>query len=149
VEAHLPVDAILPGMEKTEEEHRRDICVAGRWLFDRGFTPATDGNVSVRLDSHRILASPTGMRKGVMVPGDMVIADLEGRKISGTGGVSSEIGMHALIYRMRPDVQAVCHARPRALVRANRHAGFGARGAVRYPRHARTGCNDRAVRARA
>jgi L-fuculose-phosphate aldolase len=112
MEAHLPVDAILPGMEKTEEEHRRDICVAGRWLFDRGFTPATDGNVSVRLDSHRILASPTGMRKGVMVPGDMVIADLEGRKISGTGGVSSEIGMHALIYRMRPDVQAVCHAHP-------------------------------------
>lgn len=108
----MGADFILPGMQKTEEEHRRDICVAGRWIFERGYAPATDGNISVRLDAERVLASPTGVRKGAMAPDDMVIADLEGRKLSGQGGVSSEIGMHVLIYRMRPDVHAVCHAHP-------------------------------------
>src|ERR1700722_8023676 len=110
MEANLPADVILPGMRKTEEEHRRDICIAGRWLFDRGFAPATDGNISVRLDTQRILASPTGVRKGALTPEDMIVADLDGRKISGQGSISSEIGMHVLIYRMRRDVQAVCHA---------------------------------------
>src|ERR1700686_2984741 len=99
-------------MEKTEQEHRRDICVAGHWLFERGFAPATDGNISVRLDAERILATPTGVRKGAMAPENMVIADLQGRKLSGQGGISSEIGMHLLIYCMRPDVHAVCHAHP-------------------------------------
>jgi L-fuculose-phosphate aldolase len=108
----LSADGILPGMQKTEQEHRRDICIAGRWLFDRGYAPATDGNISVRLDAQRILASPTGVRKGAMAPEDMVVVDPEGRKLSGNGGVSSEIGMHLLIYRRRADVQAVCHAHP-------------------------------------
>jgi len=108
----LSADVILAGMQKTEEEHRRDICVAGRWIFERGYAPATDGNISVRLDAQRILASPTGVRKGAMSPEQMVIVDLDGRKISGTVEVSSEIGVHVLIYRMRPDVHAVCHAHP-------------------------------------
>jgi L-fuculose-phosphate aldolase len=99
-------------MQKTEEEHRLDICIAGRWIFERGYAPATDGNISVRLDAQRILASPTGVRKGSMTPADMVIVDLDGRTLSGQGSVSSEIGMHALVYRMRADVQAVCHAHP-------------------------------------
>lgn len=108
----MAADEILAGMEKTEQEHRRDICVAGHWLFERGFAPATDGNISVRLDAERILATPTGVRKGAMAPENMVIADLQGRKLSGQGGISSEIGMHLLIYCMRPDVHAVCHAHP-------------------------------------
>ena len=108
----MVADVILPGMQKTEEQHRNDICVAGRWIFERGYAPATDGNISVRLDAGRILASPTGVRKGAMSPGQMVIADLNGRKISGEGEVSSEIGIHVQVYRMRPDVHAVCHAHP-------------------------------------
>ena len=108
----MSADLVLPGMKKTEEEHRREICVVGRWLFERGFVPATDGNISVRLDSHRILVSPTGARKGEMDPDDMVITDSEGLKISGRLGISSEIGMHLQIYAMRPDVQAICHAHP-------------------------------------
>ena len=68
----MVADVILPGMQKTEEQHRNDICVAGRWIFERGYAPATDGNISVRLDAERILASPTGVRKGAMYPDEMV-----------------------------------------------------------------------------
>jgi L-fuculose-phosphate aldolase len=52
------------------------------------------------------------MNKGMLVPEDLVVTDLEGHQISGTLKVSSEVGMHLLFYRMRPDVNAVCHAHP-------------------------------------
>src|SRR2546427_163390 len=42
----------------------------------------------------------------------MVIVNMEGRLLSGQRNVSSEIGMHLLIYRLRPDVNGVVHAHP-------------------------------------
>jgi len=99
-------------MAKTEEEHRRDICAVGRWIQERGYVASTDGNISLRLDAQRILASPTCVNKGMMSPEDVVITDLDGRKLSGERKPSSELAMHLLIYRLRPDVHAVCHAHP-------------------------------------
>jgi L-fuculose-phosphate aldolase len=105
-------DSISPGAVKSEQEHRRDICTAGRWIHNRAFVAATDGNISVRLDSCRILTSPTGMSKGLMSPEDLVITDLQGKKLAGNREPSSELSMHLLAYASRPDVNAVCHAHP-------------------------------------
>jgi L-fuculose-phosphate aldolase len=105
-------DSISHGAVKAEEEHRRDLCVVGRWIHDRGFVASTDGNMSVRLGADRILTTPTRMSKGMMTPDDMVVTDLTGRCVSGSRKPSSEIGMHLLIYRLRPEVNAVCHAHP-------------------------------------
>ncbi len=112
VEDNLHPDSISPGALKTEEEHRRDICAVGRWIHERGYVASTDGNISLRLDPRRILTSPTGVSKGMMCADDLVIADLEGRKLSGRRNPSSELAMHLLIYRRRPDINAVCHAHP-------------------------------------
>ncbi len=84
----------------------------GRALYRLGFTPGTSGNLSVRLDAHRLLATPTGMSKSMLRPADMVIVDIEGRLLSGTRRVTSEIDMHLAIYRHRSDVEAVVHAHP-------------------------------------
>jgi L-fuculose-phosphate aldolase len=111
-EAHLHLDSISPGALKTEDEHRRDICVAGRWIHDRSYVASTDGNISLRLDPRRILTSPTGISKGMMTPDDLVVTDLDGRKLSGRRNPSSELGMHLLIYKRRPEINAVCHAHP-------------------------------------
>ena len=81
-------------------------------LHQRGFVAATDGNLSVRLNRDRILVTPTAMSKGMMRPSDMVIVDMEGRRVAGRRNVSSEIGMHLLIYRLRPDVNGIVHAHP-------------------------------------
>jgi len=81
-------------------------------LHERGFVAAMDGNLSVRLKYNRILVTPTCVSKGSMRPADMVIVDMEGQRVSGRRNVTSEIGMHLLVYRMRPDVQAICHAHP-------------------------------------
>jgi len=81
-------------------------------LHQCGYVAAMDGNLSVRLDEERILATPTAMSKGALRPSDMVIVDMDGRLISGRHHVSSEIAMHLLIYRLRPDVHGIVHAHP-------------------------------------
>ncbi|HXW62198.1 MAG TPA: class II aldolase/adducin family protein [Candidatus Acidoferrales bacterium] len=105
-------NSISHGAVKSEAEHRGDICVVGRWIHDRGFVASTDGNISVRLGPDRILMSPTCMCKGMMTPDDLVIIDFEGRRVGGTRKPSSELAMHLLIYRLRPDINAICHAHP-------------------------------------
>jgi L-fuculose-phosphate aldolase len=108
----MVAESISPGALKSEDEHRRDICTVGRWFLERGYVAATDGNISLRLDPRRILTSPTGVSKGMMTPDDLVVTDLEGKKVSGRRNPSSELPMHLLIYRRRPDVNSVCHAHP-------------------------------------
>lgn len=96
----------------TERKYREEIVRYGRALHERCFVAAMDGNLSVRLQDDRFLVTPTGISKGAMRPGDMVIVNLDGKRISGRRHVTSEIGMHLLIYRMRPDVSAIVHAHP-------------------------------------
>ena len=52
------------------------------------------------------------MCKGMMKPSDLVIVDMDGRRVSGRRDVSSEIAMHLLIYKLRPDVRGIVHAHP-------------------------------------
>ncbi len=91
---------------------RSEIVRIGRLLHDKGFIAATDGNISVRLNEFSVLATPTRMSKGMLTEDDLVVVDIRGRKLSGTREVSSEIAMHLMIYRSRPDVAAVVHAHP-------------------------------------
>jgi L-fuculose-phosphate aldolase len=81
-------------------------------MYERGYIVACEGNLSVRLDEQRVLTTPTCMNKGMLSPNDLVIIDLEGRHVAGDRKASSELAMHLLFYRMRPDVQAICHAHP-------------------------------------
>jgi L-fuculose-phosphate aldolase len=97
---------------KSERQHREEICRYGKMLHERGFVAATDGNLSVRLGDGNILVTPTGMCKGMMEADDMVVVNLDGQPVSGRRGVTSEIGMHLLIYRLRPDIHGVVHAHP-------------------------------------
>ena len=105
-------ESISHGAVKSEAQHRRDICAVGRWIHDRGYVASTDGNISVRLGPDRILLTPTSMSKTMMNPEDLVIVDFDGKRVSGLRKPSTELGMHILIYRLRPDVNAVCHAHP-------------------------------------
>jgi L-fuculose-phosphate aldolase len=52
------------------------------------------------------------MSKGMLRPEDLLLVDLDGRKLAGTREVSTELRMHLLIYRLRGDVNAVVHAHP-------------------------------------
>jgi L-fuculose-phosphate aldolase len=95
-----------------ETDARREMARLGRRLYRLGYVPGTSGNLSVRLDAERLLATPTGVSKASLRACDMVIVDLDGRHISGTRMVTSEIDMHLAIYRRRADVEAIVHAHP-------------------------------------
>ena len=96
----------------SEMDLRRQLARFSRWVHRLGYTPGTAGNLSIRLDEHLILATPTGCSKGLLHPVDMVVIDNDGHKLSGDRNVTSEIGMHLAVYRMRPDVQAIVHTHP-------------------------------------
>jgi L-fuculose-phosphate aldolase len=97
---------------RTEEQIRADIVECGRRLWTRGYVASNDGNITVRLDDARLVATPKGVSKGFMTPDMMVVTDLEGRKLAGERDASSELKMHLEVYRQRPDVRAVVHAHP-------------------------------------
>jgi len=106
----------------SDHSFRRHIVRIGKMLHERGYIAACDGNISIRLDDERVLVTPTAMSKGAMQCADLVIVDMAGRKLKGRREVTSEIGMHLLIYRRRPDVRAVVHAHPKTAT------GFAAAG---------------------
>jgi len=95
-----------------ERQHRDEIVRYGRRLHERFFVAATDGNLSVRLDDGNVLCSPTCVSKGMMEHDDLVVVDMAGHKVRGHRAPSSEIAMHLLIYRLRPEIHAVVHAHP-------------------------------------
>lgn len=96
----------------TEDQLRTDLVRFARGLSRLGFAPGTSGNLSVRLESQRLLITPTGVSKGLVRRADMVIVDLHGRLLAGTRNPTSEMGMHLAIYQRRNDVGAVIHAHP-------------------------------------
>jgi len=91
---------------------RREICEAGRRIYQSGYVAANDGNVSARIGEDRVLCTPTGVSKGFLTEDMLAICDLDGQQVSGRLKISSEIRMHLEIYRLRPDIQAVVHAHP-------------------------------------
>src|SRR5438105_1521667 len=94
-----------------EQTARRDLLRICHLLYERSYVVSSDGNVSVQLDDGRILATPTMTCKGRMTEDLIAVTDLEGRSLNNQKA-SSELAMHLLIYRERPDVKAVCHAHP-------------------------------------
>jgi L-fuculose-phosphate aldolase len=99
-------------MPKNERELRQDIVDIGRLVYQKGWVAANDGNITIRLDPDHILATPTGISKGMMHVDDLIIVDKCGTKIEGRKECTSEILMHCTIYDMRPDVHSVLHAHP-------------------------------------
>lgn len=94
-----------------EQTARREIVNIGRLLYERSYVVSSDGNVSVRLDDGRIVATPTMMCKGRMTEDSLAVTDSSGKPLTNRKP-SSELQMHLLIYEERPDVKAVCHAHP-------------------------------------
>jgi L-fuculose-phosphate aldolase len=97
---------------KSEREHRQDIVEVCRRMYGRGFVSGSDGNVSVRLGTNRVLSTPSGMNKGFIAPRDLIVTDMAGKKLQGDRRPTTELFMHIEAYVRREDVSAVIHAHP-------------------------------------
>lgn len=94
-----------------ESQARKLIVEVGKLLYERSYVVSSDGNVSIKLDDNTVLATPTMTCKGRMTEDSLALTDIEGKPLNDRRA-SSELAMHLLIYRERPDVKAVCHAHP-------------------------------------
>lgn len=104
------------GKRITEHELRREMVRIGRLIWEQGYVAATDGNLSARMGSDRVLVTPSGESKGFLSAEELVVIGLDGSPLSAYRGrgqrPSSEIQMHLEVYRQRSDVRAVIHAHP-------------------------------------
>jgi L-fuculose-phosphate aldolase len=82
------------------------------WMYQKGFIGGSEGNVIAFLGPDRLLITPRGVHKGFLQPEQLVVTDLEGRRLGGDFLPSTELPLHLLVYRERPDVRAVIHAHP-------------------------------------
>lgn len=92
-----------------EAEARSVLVEYCRKLYDKGYVPGIDGNVSVRVDSERVLVTPTGISKGIVTEEELALVSLSGEFISGKKP-SSETPMHLAAFRIKSDSDAVIHA---------------------------------------
>ena len=86
------------------------IVETARQLTMKGYLMATGGNLSVRTAGQSALAiTPSDYDYMKMLPEDICVLDFELKVLEGSLKPSVESAMHAAIYRVRPDVNAVIH----------------------------------------
>lgn len=93
---------------------RTEIVHVGQLMHARELVDGFSGNISARLDTQHILATPSGLAKGMLSPEQLIVIDLQGRVVEAAPGLrpTSELLMHLEAYRRRPDISAVVHAHP-------------------------------------
>ena len=87
---------------------REEICRYGRSLFERGLTPGSSGNISLRLDDGGWLVTPTNASLGFLDPARLSRLDATGRLLSGDKP-TKEIPLHSALYETRESARAIVH----------------------------------------
>lgn len=96
--------------------HPRDQLVAiMNRIYHNGMTTLSGGNLSIKDDNGDIWITPSGIDKGKLTARDMMCIKSDGT-VEGPHKPSSEFPFHRAIYRLRPDLNAIVHAHPPALV---------------------------------
>jgi len=95
-----------------ETQIRKLMIRIAHLCYERNLLVALDGNLSARLPSGDILCTKAGCHKGFLTEDDLVVINLQGKMLRGSGRPTSEMAMHLACYRARPDIKAVVHAHP-------------------------------------
>jgi ribulose-5-phosphate 4-epimerase/fuculose-1-phosphate aldolase len=95
------------------DQYKKEVLEASLWLSDHGYfgsSRGTGGNISARIKDADLLAvTPSSVKYHEITPDDICIVDFSGAVVEGTRAPSVEAGLHAAVYRERPDVYAVVH----------------------------------------
>ena len=101
------------------EIQKMEVLETARRIDEKGLVVGTSGNVSQRFkepDGRELVAiTPSGRHYDTMKVGDIVLVDMEGRRVEGELAPSIETMLHVGIYKARKRVCAVVHT----------HAVFG------------------------
>ncbi|MEJ2617010.1 MAG: class II aldolase/adducin family protein [Ignavibacteriaceae bacterium] len=84
-------------------------------IYNNKMTTLSGGNLSIKDHNGDIWITPAGIDKGKLIPDDIMCVKTNG-EIIGKHKPSSEFPFHISIYKKRPDIKAIVHAHPPALV---------------------------------
>lgn len=100
----------------TKWMHPRDqIILIINKIYRSGMTTTSGGNISIIDDNGDVWVTPSAIDKGTLRPTDIICVRKDGT-IEGRHKPSSEYPFHIAIYKCRPEIKAVIHAHPPALV---------------------------------
>ena len=68
-------------MPATRQHLSQAIIDAGRFLYGRGWSPATSSNYSARLTSAELLLTVSGRHKGELTADDLLAVDMHGNSL--------------------------------------------------------------------
>lgn len=85
------------------------IVRAGQRMDERGWVPATAGNLSVRLETDVIAITRSGGHKGFLDASSVMQVDLAGGALTSGAKSSAETLLHCQIYRLFSGTGAVLH----------------------------------------
>src|SRR4030088_1326752 len=92
----------------TENKVREEIRRFGRSLFERGLTPGSSGNISVRLDDGGYMVTPTNASLGFLDPARLSRLGADGKLVTGDAP-TKEGPLHSALYQPRGAARAVVH----------------------------------------
>ena len=84
-------------------------------IYDKGMTTMSGGNLSIKDSDGNVWITPGSVDKGTLTRKDIICVHPDGT-MEGPHKPSSELPFHLSVYKMRPDLNAVLHAHPPALV---------------------------------
>lgn len=88
----------------------QELVIACKRAYTRGIQTGSGGNVSARIPGKELmLVKASGSSFADSTPDGFVITDFDGNLVEGKGKPTREALLHGLIYRMRPEVNAVVH----------------------------------------
>ncbi len=90
---------------------RRQVVDTCLQMCRLGFFIGSWGNVAVRV-AEGMLVTPTRLDYAEMQPEDVVLVDWDGHRLGGRRLPSSEMHLHRLVLRARPDLGALIHSHP-------------------------------------
>ncbi|CAI0951201.1 MULTISPECIES: methylthioribulose 1-phosphate dehydratase [Serratia] len=93
----------------TDNPQLTALLAACHWIGEKGWCPATGGNMSLRLDDERCLVTESGKDKGSLTAADFLRVDTADNHVPSGRTPSAETGLHTLIYRLYPQIGAVLH----------------------------------------
>ncbi len=99
----------------TMEHPRDEILRMMERIYRFRMTTTSGGNLSIREDNGDVWITPARIDKGSLRRDDVVRVRRDG-STDGRHRPSSELPFHQAIYKARPDVHAIVHAHPVALV---------------------------------
>jgi L-fuculose-phosphate aldolase len=102
-------------MNASLQAHRETLVRIMQRIYRYKMTTTSGGNLSIHDPSGDIWITPARIDKGNLQPSDIVCVHADGTR-SGANPPSSEFPFHREIYRRRPDIKAIVHAHPSALV---------------------------------